>query len=96
MASKETTSNDESVSDKIDLIQGALRLNAVCALFCAQPETIQVFKEWVKKTKMYPESDWIEPHVLAKASMEGVKHAEAGEQVRNVGRLLNGLLSGTS
>lgn len=87
---------EKSVEDNLDLIQGSLRLCAVAAVFCAQPETIKVFREWVKNMKIYPEQEWINPHVLGQASVVTLDHSSAGDQVRKLVKVLDGLLSRSS
>jgi hypothetical protein len=83
--------SDNGLSSHIDLIQGSLRLSAVAALFCVQPETLTVFREYVKKNNLYSETDWITTSVLAKASYIAVEHSNAGEQVRGLDVLMKAL-----
>lgn len=78
-----------TLESRIEMMQGAMRLCAVSALFCAQPETLGVFREYVKANKLYPEHDWITPPVLGKASIIVVEHSNVGEQVKNLKSLLD-------
>lgn len=86
-----TVPKDKSMSleDHLDLLQGSLRLCAVTALFAAQPEALPVFRDWVKKMKVYPQQDWITTQVLAQASVVTMDHSKAGDQFRNLEGLIN-------
>lgn len=86
-----TVPKDKSMSleEHLNLIQGSLRLCAVAALFCAERESLEVFKAWVKSKNIYPEQEWMTLPVLAQASAVTMEHSKAGEQVRNLQGLVN-------